>query len=724
MKGREVSRTGGSQRLTVKVTLFLLFLLSSPNCSLQNCDIISSSLLKFGNTKVRETNISYNFVNKLMGLAFFNLATINNEKINNMQKYNSETGELVCKHTNSELTLNNLHASDIFTNTLKSNEAYVTDLDFYWSKNQLSCQISQPSAMIIHEEKCLEIVNKVYTVLGVAELTDLTELKSQLVNGRNPMYLTAKEFLVAKPNTLVCYHSENELVSAAIQLRKLLELAIDAQEITDTALGTKFKVQLSTPMMACGRRDLEHFMQRLPSPEKIKHCFNLDDSQNTVRKKRFSLMEIGGQDGASEDQVDEINSNFEKLTENQQTLLKRFISLGIDEKIQTKLLTNHEENMKLLASRVAGMELKASINQIHREAFEHLVTTVKEVVSFVQQYIKTMKRFQSEISELLEAKLYNCKEFHCQDNEDVHIVVHKTGVKVVSYGRDLQASGGFIPACTFHEDKVNKFHLKHMTRYNSSHFQTANEEIVEEACLKNNDQCKEEDMRNLQSSDFIDGKVFLIPSGKEGFLVQCKPDTILITETGFLKCTKTPTGVQLPVTTSEGSRIGMEVLKVQAIKGGPRRQLSDVALEMFKSSSLEFREMMALDKSWKRLSDTEEINDHHWAYGLGAFSAISIVIFISCICKIICNCVTTGKPCSGPLSVCNPGSCKKGDTDSEEIAMGEMPAGKEADNGQPAKKNDQDEAKAAQAAQTAEPEAKTEKKVIVDLGPWLKPPRV
>ena len=317
---------------------------------------------------------------------------------------------------------------------------------------------------------------------------------------------------------------------------------------------------------------------------------------------------------------------------------------------------------------------------------------------------------QSEVSELLEQKEHNCKELRCQDSSDVHIVIHKAGIKIVSYGRDLRAKGGYTPSCKMKKGKVNRFHLKHMTKHNISHYITTNEEVVTEACLLNYDQCKEEELRDIEPQDLIDGKIFLIPSGKQGFLVQCKPETILITETGFLKCTITPTGVQLPVTTSEGTRIGMEVLKIAPIRGGPRRELKDMAMELFRSSTIEFQEIMALDKSWSKLTDTEVVNPHHVSFLAGAFGTMTAMLFLGCVIKACLNCCTIGKPCSGAMGslwLCDLRNCKKGEKASEETELEELPSGQEAK---------------IEMLDSAPEGASSGKKVIVDLAPWLKPP--
>ena len=687
-----------------------LWLFAPCPCSANDCEILQSSQLKLGEHHLSEIEINYEYAKGLIGLSAYHLGMIRDEKVKNFQKYGPSIGEIVCKHSHSELILNNLKYEDVYSITLGASEAFVTDLDFYLANDKVSCQLSQPSSMIFDESKCLVIINKVYDIIGKAKLTDLSEFKNQLKPGRNPVYLTRKQLQVSKPDGMVCYHSEDRLVKVTNDLRQTLGTVITLHELTDTALGTKFVHQLTGPLMNCGRRDFDHFMQKIPNPDKVKTCFNLNEAH--TRHKRFSILEIGGQEGTSDEQIKQINHNFEKLTDNQKNLLKRFISLGIDEKIQTKLLNNHEENMKLLASRISGMELQASVGQIHTEAYDHLVNTVEEVVMFLQHYIRAMRRMQSEVSELLEQKKHNCKELRCQDSADVHIVIHKAGIKIVSYGRDLKATGGYTPACQMKKDKVNRFHLKHLSKHNDSHYITIkDEEIVSKLCLENYDQCKEEDIRNIQPHDLIDGKIFLIPSGKQGFLVQCKPETILITESGFLKCTIKPTGVQLPLTTSEGTRIGMEVLKVAPIRGGPRRELKDMAMELFRSSSLEFQEIMTLDKSWNKLTETETVNTHHVSFMAGAFGTITAVLFLGCVIKACLNCCTIGKPCSGVMGslwLCDLQNCKKGEQASEGTELEELPSGQESK---------------IEMLDSAPDGAGPEKKVIVDLAPWLKPPQ-
>ena len=118
---------------------------------------------------------------------------------------------------------------------------------------------------------------------------------------------------------------------------------------------------------------------------------------------------------------------------------------------------------------------------------------------------------------------FYCIDLSCFLPENVFLRSLDSGLSLFIKANQLHATDGISPSCLMNKQHlISKFHLRHLTRINSSHLAADNGDMVTQDCLEDYTQCdKDEELRKITKEDLIENNMLISPAKKDGYRIQC-----------------------------------------------------------------------------------------------------------------------------------------------------------------------------------------------------------
>ena len=291
--------------------------------------------------------------------------------------------------------------------------------------------------------------------------------------------------------------------------------SVDSKEvrILDSALGTKFMEKLDKLSQDCDHENLKTLMESELKPSEIDKCFKLGISTAGGRYKRdMNLINMGAGGGDDAQMTDQINKNFKLLSRNEKELFRRLVSLGVEKDLETEILEDHSQNLKLFDNRLRGLEQSSNILTYHRDFLQHILQASNHSFQLMDKLFQRIKNMERYISLVLEARDTVCIDLTCFDSKGIHLSVNSQGLALFIKGNMLSAQAGVTPSCSMNSrQEISIHHMKHMSVLNSTHLQDGDYKVKIE-CLSDYALCsKEENIRHINKNDLIEGNLLLSP---------------------------------------------------------------------------------------------------------------------------------------------------------------------------------------------------------------------
>ena len=555
-----------------------------------------------------------------------------NEKVKhgkNKKRWKGPLATEICLAENTEINVDNLIPQDI--QGLDSFDGLLLDLNMIKDENNtIHCQTDIPSKILMNQELCQKTLNLVSQILAipVSEISNLN-----LDSGINAIYATLAGPTNLEPRNIVCRERDTSTATLAGILDQEVLNILQEVRILDSALGTKFMEKLDKLSQDCDHENLKTLMESELKPSEIDKCFKLGISTAGGRYKRdMNLINMGAGGGDDAQMTDQVNKNFKLLSRNEKELFRRLVSLGVEKDLETEILEDHSQNLKLFDNRLRGLEQSSNILTYHRDFLQHILQASNHSFQLMDKLFQRIKNMERYISLVLEARDTVCIDLTCFDSKGIHLSVNSQGLALFIKGNMLSAQAGVTPSCSMNSrQEISIHHMKHMSVLNSTHLQDGDYKVKIE-CLSDYALCsKEENIRHINKNDLIEGNLLLSPGKKGSFKIQCIEPKVLSTPEGFIRCTQEVKVVSLPLTLPSGVTIGMQDIKVTPYNS-PLTTLREVGLNLFKSSSMKLNEMKTLaHATWEHLTDVSEVNTSHLSVGLGL-----LITFVSVACCMIC----------------------------------------------------------------------------------------
>ena len=622
---------------------------ASPNASMsQDCQLIDSDKLNITLPSSVSHTLPYATINSILGLSFYYEAEVSNEKMkNNRRRWKGPKAVKICQGQDVDFSVENIELTAI--NDLEKDDALLMDLIIMKHENEneteIVCQADLPSTEIMTQDDCQACLDDLASFLGINSI-NINHMNLKL--GVNNVFVNHQTYSTILPKHVVCKDRSTRIATVPEDLGFETALIIQKLKNLDLSLGSKYMEKLDKICKDCGFEDLKDMMEKEPPPDKIKRCFKLQ-MQNAKRTKRdMTLIKTGGSSGEDDPNLmKDLNQNFEKLMKNDKNLFKEMLALGLDKRLETKVIANHEENLKHINNMVTGIETHRNIGKNYEEYLQHLLkhcsTTYKHLLSLEAR----IDIFQKYLSKALEGNDLICMEMNCFRPEDIYLRSPSSGLTMFIRSNRLTAIKGLSPSCLMTNDHlISKFHMKHMDAINNTHFKDDDNNVVSKECLLSYDQCdKDIELRKIVKEDLLENNLLISPSKDAGYRIQCIKATVLRTKDKYQTCSMIPNAVQLPITLASGGQIGHDDIKITS-HDSPVNSLRELSEHIFRSSMMKIKEMQELGKiKWKKMFQTDQVNTSHVEGGL---TVGSILVGIMAILTIIHCCLRIYKketPC-------------------------------------------------------------------------------
>ena len=614
-----------------------------------DCQLIKSDRLNITLPTTIGLNIPYSSINPIIGLSLYYQAQLANEVMSNdRRRWKSEMAKSLCISQNTHFKFQYIELSDL--HNLEKGDALLMDLIILQNSNdtELVCQADVPSAEIMTESDCQACINDLAAFLGVGSV-NITSL--HLKNGINNIYVNSVGFTNIPPENTVCKDRATSTASIAEDLGLETAIIIESLKGLDQSLGSRYMKELDDIASKCDHNSLEDLMKSDPDGAEIKKCFKIQmkkRKQKNRKKRDLTLIKTGGdEDSDDPEMLKSINENFGHLSQNDKSLYKELLQLGLDKKLETKVIANHEQNLIHINNVVTGIETHSNLAIKHEEFLEHLLKHCRETYKLLITLGERIRTFQSYLSKALEDKALLCIDLNCFLPENVFLRSLNTGLSLFIKANKLTATEGISPSCMMNKQQlISKFHLKHLQKVNSSHFSDDNGDIVTKDCLEDYSQCdKNTELRKITKEDLLEDNLLISPARKDGYRIQCIDAVILKSKNSYQRCTMSPGAIQLPITTPSGAQIGHEDINISP-HDAPVNSLKELSKHIFRSSLMKIKEMQALGNiKWKEMFTMDQVNHHHIQGGLTAGTAIAIIMAILAILHCIIRMCNGKTPC-------------------------------------------------------------------------------
>ena len=615
-----------------------------------DCEIVQSANLTIDENDTENIEISY-LETDLVFLLYHTAGISVEKRGNGISVWKGEDSSSLCRAYFATLITDTMRAQDM--NLIKNiEEGILLDLRLIKTKEDIYCQVPIPDSGTMSKSTCEGILE------DIAQLTSLPPQTIDSLNlkpGLNSLYVTKNDITIKKPNKILCKTFDSKIIQLNENLISTMNKITTKLTLLDKSFKTTFISHIETILTKCHNDDIQNIYDDKLDRDVSRKCLENElkelakrkagiREKRSIRKKRMSLITLGGDGGDDTKMLNEINSNFDQLTSNEKKIFKKLLNLQMEKDLEILVLETEHESLRKLENNVQGLQQIRNLEEHDQSIIQYKETAMLRTLEILNKFQQRLDDLIFQTSRSLEGQLV-CRSLRCHKPEDIHLLKTAQGLGLFLKGRRLEAVEGVSPSCKMDvKERISIYHLQHMKEVNDTYFESEDGEIVEKKCLLDYTKCSSTLLRFIDHEDLIDGNILISPARKTGVLIQCLQPENIQTVSGFITCDKKRKGASLPLHLASGKTIGNELIKHGSAFSNPVNFMSDdyQGRVVGTKSLAKIKAMKKLGQEvWTQLKDTSKVNSHHASFSVGLAVATALGV-IGCLLQCCIHCWRSG----------------------------------------------------------------------------------